>query len=184
VTPVAARVVETRRTGRRSRPDIQIAHPIDEVTQVTPPQASIAAARRRARQSKPPVEEMAPTSTLPGNTPAPQGALPTAAEVDAWPTESGVGELPPPTHDPEEKTRIGVPAYDPKAPVPADPPSTPVTVEDPSIRSSQAVRVVVWRTADGVHIAPHGTRVSAITVDAVLVALDPAADLTAWLTGK
>ena len=53
-----------------------------------------------------------------------------------------------------------------------------------SIRSSQAVRVIVWRAADGVHIAPHGTRVAAITVDAVLVALDPAADLTAWLTGK
>jgi hypothetical protein len=187
VTPVAPRIVETRRTGRRSRPDIQIAHPIDEVTQVTPPQASISAARRRAR-SRPPVEEaaeeMAPTSTLPGNTPAPQVALPTAAEIDAWPTESRVGELAPPTPDPEEKTRIGVPAYDPKAPAPPDPPSTPVTTEDPSIRSSQAVRVVVWRSADGVHIAPHGTRVSAITVDAVLVALDPSADLTTWLTGK
>ncbi|HVH45296.1 MAG TPA: hypothetical protein VM925_23245 [Labilithrix sp.] len=47
--------------------------------------------------------------------------------------------------------------------------------------TSQAVRVVVWRDANGVHVAPAGTTVSAITVDAVLVALEPNADLTAWL---
>jgi hypothetical protein len=46
------------------------------------------------------------------------------------------------------------------------------------------VRVVVWRAADGVHVAPHGTTVSAISVDAMLVALDPTADLFAWLKGK
>ena len=111
--------------------------------------------------------------------------------MDAWPTQSSRGELAVPlppdsglVPDPDEKTRIGVPAYDPNAEVPPNPPSTPVALEDPSIRSSQAVRVIVWRSADGVHVAPHGTRVAAITVDAVLVALDPAADLTTWLTGK
>ena len=48
--------------------------------------------------------------------------------------------------------------------------------------TSQAVRVVVWRDANGVHVAPAGTVVSAITVEAVLVALEPHADLTAWLS--
>jgi hypothetical protein len=52
------------------------------------------------------------------------------------------------------------------------------------MKTSQAVRVVVWRTADGVHVAPAGTTVSAISVEALLVALDPGADLAAWLTNK
>ena len=43
-------------------------------------------------------------------------------------------------------------------------------------------KIVVWRDANGVHVAPAGTMVSAITVDAVLVALEPSADLTAWLS--
>jgi hypothetical protein len=185
VTPVAPRIVESRRSGRRSRPDIQISRASDEVTQVTPPEATPAVTRRRQRVSKPAADEVTPPpSTIPSDRPPAPDAAPTPAEIDAWPTQSQVGDLQPHPPDPEEKTRIGVPAYDPNAQAPADPPSTPVTVEDPSIRSSQAVRVVVWRAADGVHIAPHGTRVAAITVDAVLVALDPAADLTTWLTGK
>lgn len=60
----------------------------------------------------------------------------------------------------------------------------PHPIDDPQIVTSQAVRVVVWRDATGVHVAPAGTVVSAITVDAVLVALEPNADLTAWLTQK
>jgi hypothetical protein len=89
-------------------------------------------------------------------------------------------------HVHEEKTRIGVPAYDPHARVTVEPPLpvAPQKRADPAIHSSQAVRVIVWRAADGVHVAPQGTHVAAITVDAVLVALDPSADLTAWLTGK
>ena len=58
------------------------------------------------------------------------------------------------------------------------------TQHDPAIKTSQAVRVVVWRDGSGVHIAPEGTRVSAITIDAVLVALEPSADLTAWLSKR
>jgi hypothetical protein len=46
------------------------------------------------------------------------------------------------------------------------------------------MRVVVWRGPDGVHVAPHGTSVAAITVDAMLVALDPSADLASWLAKK
>lgn len=61
-------------------------------------------------------------------------------------------------------------------------PSSTNEQHDPGIATSQAVRVVVWRDANGVHVAPTGTVVSAITVDAVLVALEPNADLTAWLT--
>ncbi len=60
----------------------------------------------------------------------------------------------------------------------------PSEQHDPAIQTTQAVRVVVWRDASGVHVAPAGTVVSAITVDAVLVALEPSADLTAWLTQK
>jgi hypothetical protein len=52
------------------------------------------------------------------------------------------------------------------------------------IITSQAVRVVVWRDGSGVHVAPAGTVVSAITVDAVLVALEPSTDLTAWLSPR
>jgi hypothetical protein len=78
-----------------------------------------------------------------------------------------------------EKTRVGVPAYDPRAMAEADAPASP-----PAVRAAQAVRVVVWRAADGVHVAPQGTRVAAISVDAMLVALDPTADLAAWLTKK
>jgi hypothetical protein len=52
------------------------------------------------------------------------------------------------------------------------------------LQASQAVRVVVWRSADGVHVAPHGTKVNAIAVEAMLVALDPSADLAAWLAER
>jgi hypothetical protein len=84
---------------------------------------------------------------------------------------------------PEEKTRIGVPAYQADAMAAAETPAA-AKVEEPSLRPCQAMRVIVWRAGDGVHVAPHGTHVAAISVDAVLVALDPAADLAAWLSKK
>ena len=56
--------------------------------------------------------------------------------------------------------------------------------DDRSLRASQALRVVVWRGADGLHVAPRGTRVAAISVDAILVALDPLTDLAGWLADK
>lgn len=49
------------------------------------------------------------------------------------------------------------------------------------IIATQAVRVLLWRDAEGVHVAPSGTVVSAIAVDAILVALSPSVDLSAWL---
>ena len=60
----------------------------------------------------------------------------------------------------------------------------PLEPHDSGIITSQAVRVVVWRDGNGVHVAPAGTVVSAITVDAVLVVLEPHIDLTAWLSPK
>ena len=60
-----------------------------------------------------------------------------------------------------------------------------VASSDPhALRISQAVRVVVWQEADGVRVAPYGTTVSAITTEAMLVAVDPATDLAAWLKLK
>jgi hypothetical protein len=109
-------------------------------------------------------------------------------DYDAWPTQRLVGDdLGDP---PDEKTRIGVPAYEASARLASETSVMQRTAEpvlrtaEPALRPAQAVRVVVWRALDGVHIAPHGTRVSAISVDAVLVALDPSADLAAWLSGK
>ncbi|MDB4942893.1 MAG: Translation initiation factor 2 [Labilithrix sp.] len=57
-------------------------------------------------------------------------------------------------------------------------------VHDPAIQTTQAVRVIVWRDAAGVHVAPAGTVVSAISIDAVLVVLEQGADLTAWLSPR
>lgn len=57
-------------------------------------------------------------------------------------------------------------------------------VPDPNAPQSvatQALRVVLYRTPDGVRIAPAGAKIPAISVDAMLVALDPSVDLAAWL---
>jgi len=193
-----------RRT-RRSRPEISFGRPPDEVTQSMAtddiPSPHPPEPRRRGRGSRPAVEEITPPSapaapptdpmpereTLPGD--AVRAALAAQTEeMDAWPTQSLLGDdLADP---PDEKTRIGVPAYEASARlaseasvVPLTPPP-PVGSSDPTLRPSQAIRVVVWRASDGVHVAPQGTRVAAISVDAVLVALDPSADLAAWLSGK
>jgi hypothetical protein len=137
--------------------------------------------------SPPPSEPPSERDTRPVdvNPPAQSG------DTGPWPARVALGnDLGEP---PDEKTRIGVPAYTASAKLatgsaedtPA-PPLNPVVhpPPDPMLRPSQAMRVVVWRAVDGVHVAPQGTRVAAISVDAVLVALDPAADLAAWLSGK
>ncbi len=103
------------------------------------------------------------------------------AEIDAWPTAALTGEVPADFHD-ENKTRIDAPAYKDSDDLYDGSAIVPPKTGD--VRPTQAVRVVVWRAADGVHVAPHGTTVSAISVDAMLVALDPTADLFAWLKGK
>lgn len=126
-------------------------------------------------------------------------------EWDAMATQNLTGDelnnLPfaPPSSVDGRKTSVALPTPDFKSTVQnmprpgasktaaSGPSSTPrgaVEAHDQSIVTTQAVRVVVWRDANGVHVAPAGTVVSAITVDAVLVALDANADLTAWLTQK
>jgi hypothetical protein len=76
----------------------------------------------------------------------------------------------------------GPPMAPPVAPSPLRAPQA--AVHDPGIQTTQAVRVVVWRDANGVHVAPAGTVVSAIKIDAVLVVLEQGADLTAWLSQR
>jgi hypothetical protein len=104
-----------------------------------------------------------------------------AEEWDAHPTQNLTGdELNQMRGDGDRNTTAFV---QPAASAPAArPPSN--TVHDPEIQTSQAVRVVVWRDATGVHVAPAGTVVSSITIDAVLVVLEPSADLTAWLSQR
>jgi hypothetical protein len=98
----------------------------------------------------------------------PSAAVVSATDADSWPTE---------TSDPtdensvygQERTRIGTPAYKADRPRGA-------TV------ATQAVRVVIWRGPDGaLRVAPQGTAVSAVAMEAMLVALEPDADLLAWL---
>lgn len=104
----------------------------------------------------------------PGAKPAPAGAAAPSSGGGSHPPATVAGSML--THE-----------------VPAAAPASRLSTHeqhDPGIVTSQAVRVVVWRDANGVHVAPAGTVVSAITVDAVLVALEPNADLTAWLTQK
>ncbi|WP_394820555.1 hypothetical protein [Pendulispora albinea] len=117
-----------------------------------------------------------------------------AEDIESWPTEAIPGHaLPNFNVEDSTKTRVGTPAYRDEAISASSQPATTHRLHDaesriaargPVQKPSQAVRVVVWRGPDGVHVAPHGTTVTAISVDALLVALDPSADLFAWLTNK
>jgi hypothetical protein len=49
---------------------------------------------------------------------------------------------------------------------------------------TQAMKVVVWQAPDGLRVSPAGTLVNAISMEAILVALDPSTDLAAWLAQK
>ncbi len=113
-----------------------------------------------------------------------------AEEWDASPTQNLTGDPRDDdrTDDGDRKTAFAMPAAAPAvATASVAPPAAramQTTVHDPEIQTSQAVRVVVWRDGNGVHIAPAGTVVSSITIDAVLVVLEPTADLTAWLSQR
>jgi hypothetical protein len=185
----------SKRGGRRSSPSFS-----NEVTQEksaigrTGRASGTNEAKKRLRASRPSMEE---TTEAPAVS---TGALaPSTATVEAWPTQALTAD-----DDEDVYTRIGTPAYQESAqiasarppPIPAAgapaagapaasaPPAVVKPSPDASSRTSQAVRVVVWRGADGVHVAPAGTTVAAISVEAMLVALDPGADLLAWLTNK
>lgn len=119
-----------------------------------------------------------------------------AAEWDKSPTQNIAGASS--MDEGDRMTTVGAPpsgivapsvtqqrAAPPSMPPRASPrPSPSIVPHDDSIKTSQAIRVVVWRDANGVHVAPEGTVVSAIKIDAMLVALEPTADLTAWLSPK
>jgi hypothetical protein len=140
-------------------------------------------ASRRRRSSRPPPTEAvdSPIETAP-RPPRPPSM---ADAMDAWPTQAMEGEeLSSLT---EEMTRDAARAAESRAPGTDErsavrgsrvPPPGP----GPANITTQAVRVVVWQSANGVRVAPAGTRVAAPTVEAVLVALDPKADLAAWLS--
>jgi hypothetical protein len=107
-------------------------------------------------------------------------------DMDQWPTASLTGDE---LSEFDEKTRIGTPAYTETARLASAGTAAPARVAleantpkpAPVGPTSQALRVVVYRTADGgVHVAPAGTRVQAIACEAMLVALDPGTDLAAF----
>ena len=137
--------------------------------------AKRAAMRSRPSRSLPPADERTDTHVMTEVTKT--DALPrhpSAAEADAWPTEAMGGEELDALHEVygQERTRIGQPAYRPE-PKP----------EAPAFRASQAVHVVIWREADGsLRVAPRGTAVSAVTIEALLVAPSSEVDLLAWLS--
>ncbi len=103
------------------------------------------------------------------------GAASTANDADSWPTETLAGDdLPLPNFE-QERTRIGAAQYR------AD--KTDEQRSTAKIRPLQAVKVMLFRGADGaLRVAPAGSDVSAVAIEAMLVSLDPDVDLPSWLT--
>jgi hypothetical protein len=123
--------------------------------------------------------EIAPT---PSSAPAPLPAAP-AAMASSLPTPDFNPLLPNPLLSPGAGGDTG--EGDSPQHVAAAAVETPAVVPSRgSVRPqpAQAIRVVVWRDADGVRIAPQGTRVATSSGEAMLVALDPSADLAGWLS--
>jgi hypothetical protein len=124
---------------------------------------------------------MTEVTRLDAKPPAPTIEAESSAET--WPTESMDGEELDSLHATganespvygTERTRIGQPAYRPSDP----PPNQHV-----EFRASQAVHVILWRDAEGhLRVAPRGTSVSAVTIEALLVAPSSDVDLLAWLS--
>jgi hypothetical protein len=129
------------------------------------------------RKSRPDKDEIAakPAPAAPPIVPQPQGRTrspSTTEEWDMFPTQNlAADEL----DKTAEKMRV--------EPNPAFAESPRVVSAPPPgvIPTSQAIRVVIWQDGNGVHVAPAGTVVSAISLEAMLVSLDPATDLAAWL---
>ena len=151
-------------------------------------------ARRRSRPEPDPTVVRRLEDLVAATAPAPASPREkSAAEWDASPTQNLTGEeMDHMSAEGDRKTTAFALHVPPLAPedVPARVPERPpvrapqATVHDPEIQTTQAVRVVVWRDASGVHVAPAGTVVSSITIDAVLVVLEQGADLTAWLSQR
>lgn len=169
---------------RQTQPPKQTQSP--KKTSTRPPSKSTAdeTSKRGAVKAKP---EMRPRAPLPDDKTDTHvmtevtrlDAKPPHQDAESWPTESMDGEALDKLHEQEqvygtERTRIGQPAYRP-----SDPPPGQVA----PFKASQAVHVIVWRDADGrLRVAPRGTTVSAVTIEALLVAPSPDVDLLAWLS--
>jgi hypothetical protein len=127
----------------------------------------------------------------------PSDPLETTTEVRAMLRNAALAEA---SRDATGRDAVVEPTTGEHRSVPPPAPSTDVKAEPPpsltldsrasvparpgarsSLRTSQAVHVVLWKDAQGVHIAPTGTVVSAIAIEALIVPLDPNADLSAWL---
>lgn len=115
--------------------------------------------------------DRSPTQNIPGD-----------SGMDEGDRKTTVGAAPSGVVAPSVTQQRAAPASMPPRAAPRASPS--IVPHDESIKTSQAIRVVVWRDANGVHVAPEGTVVSAIKIDAMLVALEPTADLTAWLSRR
>jgi hypothetical protein len=95
--------------------------------------------------------------------PSPRQKTAPADDMDDWPTQAikhdELAELS------DERTRLKAESEAPRR----------------KAGVTQAMRVVMWKTADGVQVAPAGTKVKAPTMEALIVTLDPDVDLTTWL---
>jgi len=148
--------------------------------------ASKGAPSRRRRSSRPPPTEEtgSPVETAP-RPPRPPSL---SDAIDAWPTQAMEGEAL--SNLTEEMTRDAARAAASRAPETEEPAAVrpsraaPPPVPRPASTTTQAVRVIVWQTTEGVNVAPAGTRVSAPSIEAILVALDPGTDLAAWLLAR
>jgi hypothetical protein len=137
---------------------------------------------RRRRPSRPPPTEVMenPVETAP----RPQRPPSVSDAIDAWPTQAMEGAAL--TSLTDEMTRVPADAPPPPASGPSLSASRgPPPLPGPATATMQAIRVVVWQAPEGgVRIAPTGTRVTAPTVEAVIVALDPKTDLATWLSRR
>ncbi len=165
----------SKRGGRRSSPSFTDETGVTATGEVARPRraSTTSETKKRGRLSKPSADETAAVAPV-------TARHPSTEEIEAWPTQSLAGDE---VEDESLHTRIGPPAYREGAQRASARPAALGPQLAPLV-TSQAVRVVVWRGADGVHVAPAGTQVAAIGVEAVLVALDPVADLAAWLSNK
>lgn len=123
-----------------------------------------------APSSVAPQTEVAP-AMLPPETPSSDPALEPISE-EPWPTQTNSKSSDAVRAEVERVRRAS-----------AAPPAADATlVPDPNApQPTQALRVTLLRTPDGIRIAPFGSKVQAMSLDAILVALDPSTDLASWL---
>ena len=161
---------EARRRTRASRPATD---EVSRTARTLSPSTDVASATAAEPVGEPPASDRE-LASQPGSV---GGLLGTTEEIDQWPTQSLTNdELTNLTdvRDAGSLTQLEV----------SRSASSSRKALEPGLPTTQAMRVVVWRSGDGVRVAPAGTRVSAITIDAMLVAIDPSADLAAWLAKK